>query len=72
MDEQEQVRQPEPASDEEAPTRQEIDEALQAAMRREAATREEMPDTDQVFDSANREGMGGHRTGEGRRTGRQS
>jgi hypothetical protein len=53
-------------------TPDEVDEALQQAMRREAATREETPDNEQIFDSANQEGMGHRGAGQGRHTGRKN
>ncbi|HEY8598005.1 MAG TPA: hypothetical protein VIL85_06210 [Thermomicrobiales bacterium] len=57
-------------ADQDAPTPQQEDEALQQAMRREAATREELPDADQVSDSANRGTMGAQGSAMGRRSGR--
>jgi hypothetical protein len=60
------------AQEQAAPTPQEIDQALQQEMRREAATREELPDEDQVFDSGNQGGMGPQGAGHGRRSGRHS
>ncbi len=67
MQEQQDQRQTPGTRDEEPPTPQEVNEALQQAMRREAATREETPDpSDQVLDSANRDGMGSPSTGNAR------
>jgi hypothetical protein len=54
------------------PTQQEETEALQRAMRREAATREATPDNEQIDDSGNQEGMGPQGAGHGRRSGRHS
>ena len=59
------------AMDRGAPTPDEVDEALQQAMRREAATRQETPDSEQIQDSANQEGMGHRGSGRGRHEGRQ-
>jgi hypothetical protein len=52
------------------PTPQEETEALQQAMRRDAATREELPDTDGFSDSANRGSMGPQGSGQGKHSGR--
>ncbi|HEU5328835.1 MAG TPA: hypothetical protein VFU78_12130 [Thermomicrobiales bacterium] len=53
-------------------TPEEVDEKLQEAMRRQAATREETPPEDQILDSANEGGMGPQGPGHGRRSGRHS
>ena len=53
-------------------TPEEVDEALQEAMRRQAATREETPPEDQILDSANEGGMGPQGPGHGRRSGKHS
>jgi hypothetical protein len=54
------------------PTRDEENTTLQQAQRRAAAEREEAPDADQVFDSANEGGIGPQGAGHGRRSGRHS
>lgn len=53
-------------------TPQQIDEELQQAIRREAATRDTSPDTMQISDSANQDGMGPQGSGHGRRSGQHS
>ena len=55
-----------------AATPQQIDAALQEAMRRQAATRTDLPGEDQVFDSGNQGGMGAQGSGHGRGSGRHS
>ena len=49
-------------------TPREVDANLQQAMRREAATRDELPPEDQVFDSGNQGSMGPQGAGHARRS----
>ena len=72
MSEQQNRRPRADATDQDIPTPDQADEALQQAMRREAATREVRPGDDQVLDSANQEGMGHRGSGQGRRSERQN
>jgi hypothetical protein len=53
-------------------TPEEVDEALQEAMRRQAATREETPPDEHILDSASEQGMGPQGPGHGRRSGKHS
>ena len=53
-------------------TPEQVDEALQEAMRRQAATREETPPEEQILDSANEGGMGPQGSGHGRHSGKHS
>ncbi|MDP9371548.1 MAG: hypothetical protein M3Q65_03645, partial [Chloroflexota bacterium] len=60
------------AADQEEPTPQEVDTALQQEMRREAAEREELPDsTDRVMDTGNLGGLGPQGSGHGRHSGKR-
>ena len=59
-------------ADQEAPTPQEVDTALQQEMRRQAAEREELPDsTDRVLDTGNVGGLGPQGSGHGHTSGKR-